>query len=256
MSVLLLSATSAHAVPLSLSSEIYLTNIHITNLNSLAITSKNIDYNVNNTSARAVASDNMSSLNNAKVAYRGSVDDTSTSGSAYSFASLDYLTQPDSLFMGSSFAMLSTVMVNDHGFAESIAGFAEQIWFTALTPADVTFSFDYSSKDFGLNSGLNGLNFSESGVSFNIANFNDGIYLGGMTDGVIHSGTLTATQHFDEGETGWFALNAAADNGLYMQPAPVPEPSSIILLVAGFAGIVILRLRRAGSLGLDKAREN
>jgi len=86
MSVLLLSATSAHAVPLSLSSEIYLTNIHITNLNSLAITSKNIDYNVNNTSARAVASDSMSSLNNARIAYRGSVDDTSTSGSAYSFS--------------------------------------------------------------------------------------------------------------------------------------------------------------------------
>jgi hypothetical protein len=58
--------------------------------------------------------------------------------------------------------------------------------------------------------------------------------------------TLTTTMHFDPGETGWFTLGASAGAAIYT-PAPtasVPEPSLILLLSSGLAGIAGLGLRR------------
>jgi hypothetical protein len=241
-------STIAYAAPITYSSDLLISNITILGLNSINITNKIVDYNYNNTSARAVSSDSFVNFDTSSpTTYHGSVFDVSDSGNAYAFASLNYNTSANSIFMGDSYALCSNTMVNNYGSAKALASFAETVYFTAIAPIDITFSFEYSGNDNGIYPGDSN-NYSAAGIGYNIANFNDAIsrgFAGGLQDAYNYSpGLFTTTMHFDPGETGWFALGASAGSALYIpnpNPAPVPEPSTFIMLGAGVAGIAYIR---------------
>jgi hypothetical protein len=241
-----------HAVPIHNSAEVYISNIDISNIKDLQITSKVVDYNFNNTSARAYASDNYDGgfFTHAQLTYRGEVSDFSDSGNAFALAALNYNTTPDSIFMGSTYALYSSVMLNDYGYSWSVSSIAEFIRFTALSSVDITFSFEFSGMDGGLNPGL-GVDHSTAGISYDITNFSDGISEGLAASisqaeaYAISPGKLSTTLHFDQGEIGQFGLVLAASNRIYREnqnPAPVPEPASMILLGAGLASFAGSRL--------------
>ncbi len=156
IALLFLLNSYGYAHPITLTSNINITNISISNLDSLDITRKVIDYG--STSASAIASDSLAnSQTQSEITNLGTVYDVSDSGNAFALASLNYYPLPNSIFAGSIFSLYSVVMLNEYGCAQALSSFSEMIYFTALAPCDITFSLDYSGSDNDLNPGLDSL---------------------------------------------------------------------------------------------------
>ncbi|HQP31179.1 MAG TPA: PEP-CTERM sorting domain-containing protein [Deltaproteobacteria bacterium] len=243
MVFLLLSNSMVSAAPITLKSSISLSNISVTNLDALNITAKVVD--AGSTSASAVASDIfVDSQTQSQRTSLGSVSDTTQGGKARSSSSLLYNQQANNIFMGNNYTLNSEVSLKKYGYAQALATVSEMIYFTALTSCDVIFSLDYSGTDDNLNPGLDPHNYSYAGICYQIANFNDSISLGfagNVLDAYLMSpGTLSSSLHFDQGDSGWITLGASAGTSLYA-PAPVPEPSTMLLVAAGLIGLARFR---------------
>jgi len=207
----------------TLNATITISNISITNLENLKITSKTVDKG--STLASAVASDVfVESLDEAEKTTLGSVEDVSNRGKASASASLDYDQQADSIFMGSSYTLSSEVSLHGYGYTQALSSISEMIYFTAVTACDVTIRFDYSGADNGLNPGVDAMNYSYASINCQIANFNAALSQGLAANvedmNHISPGTVSITLHFDAGESGWITLGASADNALF---APNPN---------------------------------
>lgn len=212
-----------------LQSNITISNISITNLDCLNITNKVTDSS--STSARAVASYHFADLQtSSQVTSHGSVEDASHNGKLYASSSLEYTDDEATIFKGNRYSLSAEVTSESYGYAHALATISEMIYFTVVKACDITFSFEYSGTDNGINPGLDPYNYSYAGINFQIANFTDaeskGMAINVLDAEKISPGTLRTTMHFEAGENGWITLGVSAGASVYRPDPSLEENSS------------------------------
>lgn len=237
LSILLLSGNAAHAL-LVTHSEAHVSNIQITPV------SGSIDFFFNPWLAVTAASafDDLSGFD------QDYDDDPDMDGEAAASAATLHVSESSAASSNNmTIDVVSDVNVptGDTFFAAS--GFGELynvFMITEMAPVDVTFSLDYTAElsgqadalgSFEIDYGIS-MVISDGITDFTLDAFNVLSGSGKITD----SGTLLDTfilQPFT-----LYSIDIVADPNTV--PKPIPEPTTIILLGAGLAGLVVLRRRR------------
>lgn len=242
------SCTIAYALPLSGYAQSDITNISVTFSDATAVSvSRKGMYpsSLNGTHANSFANDMASGATQTQRVENGYT--LSSAGKAYSLAGLSYTdiaSNPfsNTLYNGVNYSASASGSTDLGSSIHSYAVINDHWLFTATAPVTVAISFDFVLSASGKVSSTHGNLLTDSTVGLGVGRNNTTWYDGEFLNSDLLAGTLSMDINYHAGDIGnifiWHSASVISSQSL---PAPVPEPSAILLFGAGLVGIVSLR---------------